>query len=50
MTETSFAPSAPAPTGAALTTGILGGYVINVLFATTVLLFFVGLFAIGPVL
>lgn len=33
----------------ALTAGSWGGHVINILFATTVALFFVGLFAIGPV-
>lgn len=32
-----------------LTAGAWGGHVINVLFAATVLLFFVGLLAIGPV-
>jgi len=41
-------PHRPPAGSAALTTGLLGGYVINLLFAATVLLFLAGLLAIGP--
>lgn len=55
MTVTCPAPPAPASTlhpaaaGPALINSPLGGYVINLLFAATVVMFILGLFAMGPV-